>query len=53
MGTQLNRYLVLQGNIRFRTAKLHNFLKLLARKRLGTRWATAIFHTKNRQTNNL
>ena len=35
---QLNGYLVLQGNIRFRTARFKHFRKLLARKRLGTRW---------------
>ena len=39
MGTYLNGYLVLQGNIPFRTARSRQFQKLLARKRLGTRWA--------------
>ena len=32
-------YLVLQGNTPFRTAQSKQFLKLLARKQLGTRWA--------------
>ena len=36
---QSNGYLVLQGNMHFRTARSKKFLKLLARKRLGTRWA--------------
>ena len=39
MGTQLNGYLVLQGNIPLRTSQFEQILKLLARKRLGTRWA--------------
>ena len=43
MGTWLNGYLVLQGNIHFSTAQFKLFLKLLARKRLGTRWAKYLF----------
>ena len=39
MGTELNGYLVLQGNIPLRTSHFKDILKLLARKRLGTRWA--------------
>ena len=39
MGTKLNGYVILQGNIHFRTAQFKHFLNLLARKRLGTRWA--------------
>ena len=35
----LNGYLVIQGNIPFGTAPFKQFLELLARKRLGTRWA--------------
>ena len=38
-GTQLNGYLVLQGNIPLRTAQFKHTLKLLARKMPGTRWA--------------
>ena len=34
MGTELNGYLVLQGNIPLRSSQVK-----LARKRLGTRWA--------------
>ena len=36
LGTYLNGYLVLQAKIHFRTAQIKQFLKLLARKRLGT-----------------
>ena len=36
---RLNGYLVLQANIHFRTSQSKHILKLLARKRLGTRWA--------------
>ena len=39
MGTQLNGYLVLQGNLNLRTARFEHFPKVLARERLGTRWA--------------
>ena len=39
MGNQLTGYLVLQGNIPFRTAQFKHFIKLLARKRLGSSWA--------------
>ena len=39
MGTWLNGYLVLQGNIPFGTAQSKYILKLLARTRLGTHWA--------------
>ena len=39
MGIWLNGYLVLQGNIPLRTSACKNLLKLLAGKRLGTRWA--------------
>ena len=39
MGTQLNGYLVLQGNIPFRTAQSKHVVELLARKRRSTRWA--------------
>ena len=39
MGTSLNGYLVLQGNIPLRTAQFKHIVKLLARERLGTRWA--------------
>ena len=35
----LNGYLVLQGSIRFRTPRLKQFPKVMARERLGTRWA--------------
>ena len=38
MGTSLNGSLVLQGNIPLRTSQFKH-LKLLARERLGTRWA--------------
>ena len=34
-----NWHLVLQGNIPSRTSQLKHILKLLARERLGTRWA--------------
>ena len=36
---RLDGYLVLQGNIPLRTSQVKHVLKLLARKRLGTRWA--------------
>ena len=39
MGTKLNGYLVLQGNIPLRTSPFMHILKLLARNILGTRWA--------------
>ena len=42
LGTWLNGYLALQGNTRFiiiRIAESKHVLKLVARKRLGTRWA--------------
>ena len=35
MGTLVNGYLVLQGNLHFRDAQFKQFLELLARKRLG------------------
>ena len=38
-----NGYLALQGNIHFRTAQFKQFLKLLARKTLGTSWAKYLF----------
>ena len=39
MGTQLDGYPVLQGNVHFTTAQFNRFLKLLARKKLHTHWA--------------
>ena len=39
MGTWLNGYLVLQGNIPLRTSRFRHIPKLLARERLGTCWA--------------
>ena len=39
MGTWLNGYLALQGNMLSGTARLKHVLKLPARKILGTRWA--------------
>ena len=39
MGTWLNGYLVLQGNIPLRSVETKHVLKLLAGERLGTRWA--------------
>ena len=43
MNLEHNRYLVLQANIHFRSARLKRILKLLERKRLGTRWAEYMF----------
>ena len=43
MGTQLNVYLVLQGNIPLRTSQFKHIRKLLAGKMLGTHWATYPF----------
>ena len=39
MGTWLNGYLILQGNIPLRNLQVKHILKLLAGKILGTRWA--------------